>query len=345
MCIRDRSFFDDEESNKTKLLTPETPFNRLKADVDAAIKKISEKNRFLKDCLNNIGTPKDTKNFRTKMKEEIENTTTKVKEATEFINQIQNLKLTSKQDLKERDLYVKKVVQIFNNDRNEFEATVRNIATKERQFVETARKSISGAAGAGTHAQALKDKENEADQQMLHEVSYTEDLVNERQKELEEIEKQFRQVHELALITAEKVDVQGEALNVVSENITSSNVEVEKANKELVKANTYTRSETRNTYLCAGIIGLVALAALVVILAKFLQYHICQWYRCRHPFCTFIGNVSTSFGCLRVLMCSIIILLFYHAILQSRSPQDLACLLYTSPSPRDGLLSRMPSSA
>ena len=26
-------------------------------------------------------------------------------------------------------------------------------------------------------------------------------------------------------------------------------------------------------------------------------------------------------------------------------PQDLYCLLYTSPSPRDGLLSRMPSSA
>ena len=26
-------------------------------------------------------------------------------------------------------------------------------------------------------------------------------------------------------------------------------------------------------------------------------------------------------------------------------PQEMACLLYTSPSPRDGLLSRMPSSA
>ena len=29
----------------------------------------------------------------------------------------------------------------------------------------------------------------------------------------------------------------------------------------------------------------------------------------------------------------------------SVSPEDLICLLYTSPSPRDGLLSRMPSSA
>ena len=29
----------------------------------------------------------------------------------------------------------------------------------------------------------------------------------------------------------------------------------------------------------------------------------------------------------------------------SRSAQYIACLLYTSPSPRDGLLSRMPSSA
>ena len=29
----------------------------------------------------------------------------------------------------------------------------------------------------------------------------------------------------------------------------------------------------------------------------------------------------------------------------SQTGQDLACLLYTSPSPRDGLLSRMPSSA
>ena len=28
-----------------------------------------------------------------------------------------------------------------------------------------------------------------------------------------------------------------------------------------------------------------------------------------------------------------------------QAPEDAACLLYTSPSPRDGLLSRMPSSA
>ena len=28
-----------------------------------------------------------------------------------------------------------------------------------------------------------------------------------------------------------------------------------------------------------------------------------------------------------------------------RARQDISCLLYTSPSPRDGLLSRMPSSA
>ena len=32
-------------------------------------------------------------------------------------------------------------------------------------------------------------------------------------------------------------------------------------------------------------------------------------------------------------------------ILEHEYPSDLICLLYTSPSPRDGLLSRMPSSA
>ena len=32
-------------------------------------------------------------------------------------------------------------------------------------------------------------------------------------------------------------------------------------------------------------------------------------------------------------------------ILEPRGPLDMTCLLYTSPSPRDGLLSRMPSSA
>ena len=31
--------------------------------------------------------------------------------------------------------------------------------------------------------------------------------------------------------------------------------------------------------------------------------------------------------------------------ISATEPQHLACLLYTSPSPRDGLLSRMPSSA
>ena len=34
-----------------------------------------------------------------------------------------------------------------------------------------------------------------------------------------------------------------------------------------------------------------------------------------------------------------------HHILEDMLPRDEPCLLYTSPSPRDGLLSRMPSSA
>ena len=34
-----------------------------------------------------------------------------------------------------------------------------------------------------------------------------------------------------------------------------------------------------------------------------------------------------------------------NRLLPEIGPVDLACLLYTSPSPRDGLLSRMPSSA
>ena len=37
--------------------------------------------------------------------------------------------------------------------------------------------------------------------------------------------------------------------------------------------------------------------------------------------------------------------LFQKLIDYMRMKQDIACLLYTSPSPRDGLLSRMPSSA
>ena len=35
----------------------------------------------------------------------------------------------------------------------------------------------------------------------------------------------------------------------------------------------------------------------------------------------------------------------YPGIIQLGDVQDISCLLYTSPSPRDGLLSRMPSSA
>ena len=38
---------------------------------------------------------------------------------------------------------------------------------------------------------------------------------------------------------------------------------------------------------------------------------------------------------------------FYQPVLEMKHPADnkWSCLLYTSPSPRDGLLSRMPSSA
>ena len=34
-----------------------------------------------------------------------------------------------------------------------------------------------------------------------------------------------------------------------------------------------------------------------------------------------------------------------HIVLKLKSGYNIGCLLYTSPSPRDGLLSRMPSSA
>ena len=34
-----------------------------------------------------------------------------------------------------------------------------------------------------------------------------------------------------------------------------------------------------------------------------------------------------------------------HDVLATKNPEKRSCLLYTSPSPRDGLLSRMPSSA
>ena len=36
---------------------------------------------------------------------------------------------------------------------------------------------------------------------------------------------------------------------------------------------------------------------------------------------------------------------FYKATITPANSEDTTCLLYTSPSPRDGLLSRMPSSA
>ena len=36
---------------------------------------------------------------------------------------------------------------------------------------------------------------------------------------------------------------------------------------------------------------------------------------------------------------------FYNDSIRVAKTEEIACLLYTSPSPRDGLLSRMPSSA
>ena len=38
-------------------------------------------------------------------------------------------------------------------------------------------------------------------------------------------------------------------------------------------------------------------------------------------------------------------IIYLHGIGFVENPEDTPCLLYTSPSPRDGLLSRMPSSA
>ena len=46
-----------------------------------------------------------------------------------------------------------------------------------------------------------------------------------------------------------------------------------------------------------------------------------------------------------LLICAILVFLMQAGFMCLESGLSRACLLYTSPSPRDGLLSRMPSSA
>ena len=56
-------------------------------------------------------------------------------------------------------------------------------------------------------------------------------------------------------------------------------------------------------------------------------------------------SVSSKYGTTLYVVDKIILLLFVCEILLKMCALGSRCLLYTSPSPRDGLLSRMPSSA
>eukprot|EP01016_Furgasonia_blochmanni_P046860 TRINITY_DN6814_c0_g1_i1.p1 TRINITY_DN6814_c0_g1~~TRINITY_DN6814_c0_g1_i1.p1 ORF type:complete len:169 (-),score=48.77 TRINITY_DN6814_c0_g1_i1:672-1178(-) len=132
------------QAAREKLLNADAPdLNKINKEAGNTITQIQANIKTLDDSLKKIGTKADTKGFREKMKKTLNETTAKVLYVKEIIAFLQQTDLSTKKDNELRDKTLKKLIPVFNTEREKFATLARGIQAKEAQFVDYAKKSIA----------------------------------------------------------------------------------------------------------------------------------------------------------------------------------------------------------
>eukprot|EP01016_Furgasonia_blochmanni_P045425 TRINITY_DN639_c0_g1_i2.p1 TRINITY_DN639_c0_g1~~TRINITY_DN639_c0_g1_i2.p1 ORF type:complete len:282 (-),score=52.01 TRINITY_DN639_c0_g1_i2:471-1316(-) len=261
-----------------RLIKPEGDIEKFGQLTASKLEKVQRACRTLEDFVNKIGTQADTKEFRERLRKTIEDGTKDILEVKNLVEQIKAINVTRNNELQNKELLLTRLVTQFNQERDKFSKVVKRIQEKEKVYVETARRSIQGNKGRrlepddempsyrnGSGGPDVQFRQNVE----MTEIAYNEDIINERQQDLNQIGGVIYQLRDLVIDMAAETEMQGQKLDTISNNIASARDKTKDAAKELTIASKHQEDVgKKQIYCCVLLGGFAVLIVLMVMLSK-----------------------------------------------------------------------------
>jgi t-SNARE complex subunit (syntaxin) len=239
---------------QVQLLAPNVKLDELSAECKTTLEAAQAKIDLFKRYYMQIGTPKDTRDLRQKMKAKMNSATLLVANTVKLQIEIETMKLTKSDDIEYRSKLLGRTKKEFKRVQTELTKTIESILSREKLYIENARRSTLKGAGtydseSGSYLQANSFQQQH--QQILEqfpafqELNITEELIKEREIDIDQINTVINLMNDIVKIQATQVKEQGEQINTIIGNLTSSKQRVVNANKELKKAVQLTQNTNR----------------------------------------------------------------------------------------------------
>eukprot|EP00033_Pygsuia_biforma_P000764 GCRY01000892.1.p1 GENE.GCRY01000892.1~~GCRY01000892.1.p1 ORF type:complete len:342 (-),score=63.88 GCRY01000892.1:414-1352(-) len=222
----------------------DSEYMRLNNEVINNIQRLNNNVNKLEKMINQIGSPKDTHDFRQKLNELIDKTKDLSKETGNKIKQFGSLDGGSAGENRQRKLQQQKVTNDFQTVLKRFAEASKLSAEKERRFV-TRQRALSQKGQRPElvpydeeeeNVSLIMDQRRQQQEQLDNQIAHNEALIEEREEAISRIEQDVVEINQIFRDLGELVTEQGVMLDSIEANIVSTSERTGAATGELRKA-------------------------------------------------------------------------------------------------------------
>jgi t-SNARE complex subunit (syntaxin) len=254
-------------------------FGQLSRRVGNNVFVINSNVQTLQRLAQQLGTAKDTHDFRHSLQELVEKTRVVSRDTGALLKALNALPLPAAGDDHDtRRIHIRKVSADFSAALHGFEAVQKTIAAKCKQFAARERQSLSAAVTEKQHAEAEAEASSAGETSALlgrglnkqrlevldHEIEYNAAIIAEREEAIKQVEATILEVNEMFRDLGAMVHDQGTLLDNIEANVVSVGNYVGQGVADVDKAAVYQR-RARGKACCILFILAVVLAILLLM--------------------------------------------------------------------------------
>eukprot|EP00050_Salpingoeca_kvevrii_P006085 m.287348 g.287348 ORF g.287348 m.287348 type:complete len:280 (+) comp11757_c0_seq1:59-898(+) len=253
----------------------DTQYIRMSQHITSSIYEIGQKTSQMQKMTAQVGTARDTHDFRKRVDAVREQSKRLVLETKVAIKQLGELDGGSSAEQKKRRMQQEKFMAELAKATEQWKHAAQVLADKESSVLQAER-----ARTASFRAQrdddmddqrALIDDHRRREQEQLDEqIDINEALIEEREQGIQAIERDMMEINDIFRDLNTAVVDQGVILDHIESNMFSTSNNVERGTQELTKASHY-QKKARNKMMCLLVIVAIVAAILVIVLVTTLK--------------------------------------------------------------------------